>query len=391
MINIVGGKMKVAFKNLRRLINDMDKPLLVVTLVLFLFGTLNIVTASSSEAISYNVSLYHYFYQQMKILFLGLFASYIIVNIPTKKWSFWAIIAYISVSILLLLTLRTTANRGAQNWIFGVQPSEFSKPILIVSLSLLFEKFYRKLRTIGINHYDMIGIILFVGLLFPIIVFLQKDFGSMFILFMIFAILFYASPILKIEKLQTTIFMGVLGIVGCFILLGVKGYILTSAQLSRFNFFDPCSRYETGGYQICNSFIAINDGGITGVGVGKSKQKYSYIPEAHTDSVFAIIVEEYGLLSVTLIFLAYIFILKRIADISFKATTMRGQYMALGVLTYIFMHILINLGGLFGVMPLTGVPLPFLSYGGSFGLSLLVALAIVQRIHIETRREKIRV
>ena len=137
-------------------------------------------------------------------------------------------------------------------------------------------------------------------------------------------------------------------------------------------------------------FIAINSGGLTGLGVGKSKQKYSYIPEAHTDSVFSIIVEEYGLLFVTPIFIGYLFILKRILDISTNATTVRGQYLALGVATYIFMHILINLGGLFGIMPLTGVPLPFLSYGGSFALSLIVSLAIVQRVHIETKRERIR-
>lgn len=383
--------MKKTFKNLRNLINDMDKPLLIVTLVLFLFGTLNIVTASSSEAVSYNVSLYHYFYQQMKILFLGIAVSLVILNIPTKNWKPFAVLGYIGVTILLLLTLKTEANRGAQNWVFGVQPSEFAKPVLIVSLSLLFEGYYKKLRTVGINHYDIIGILLFLGLLFPIIVFLQKDFGSMFILFMIFGVLFLTSPILKIEKLKTILFMGVVGILGACIMLGVKGSILTPAQLARFHFFDPCSRYETGGYQICNSFIAINDGGLTGVGVGKSKQKYSYIPEAHTDSVFAIIVEEYGLLFVTPIFIAYLFILKRILNISANATTMRGQYMALGVGVYLFMHILINLGGLFGVMPLTGVPLPFLSYGGSFALSLLVSLAVVQRIHVETKRVKIKI
>lgn len=128
-----------------------------------------------------------------------------------------------------------------------------------------------------------------------------------------------------------------------------------------------------------------------GLGIGKSKQKYSYIPEPHTDSVFAIIAEENGVIRCTFIFLAYIFILFRILKISMKTNTIRGKYICLGVASYIFIHIFINLGGLFGIIPLTGVPLPFLSYGGSFAISLLCSLALVQRIHIETKTQKIKV
>ena len=86
----------------------------------------------------------------------------------------------------------------------------------------------------------------------------------------------------------------------------------------------------------------------------------------------------------------YIYILKRIINLACVANTLRGRFMCLGIATYIFMHILVNLGGLFGVMPLTGVPLPFLSYGGSFAISLIISLSIVQRVHIETRRQKIK-
>ena len=159
--------------------------------------------------------------------------------------------------------------------------------------------------------------------------------------------------------------------------------ILSLEQMDRLNYFNPCSNYEDGGYQVCNGFIAINDGGLLGLGIGKSKQKYSYIPEPHTDSVFAIIAEECGLLwSIVLIGLL-VFVLKRILDLSSKSNTIRGRYICLGIATYIFMHIIVNLGGLFGLLPLTGVPLPFLSYGGSFTLSLIISLAIIQRIHIE--------
>ena len=163
-----------------------------------------------------------------------------------------------------------------------------------------------------------------------------------------------------------------------------KGHVLTETQLKRFDFFNPCSKYEESGYQICNGFIAINDGGLLGLGIGKSKQKYSYIPDPHTDSVFAIIAEELGFLLSTLIFIAYIFILGRILRIASRASTLRGRYMCLGISVYMFLHILLNLGGLFGILPLTGVPLPFLSYGGTFTICFTCSLAIVQRVHIET-------
>ena len=183
----------------------------------------------------------------------------------------------------------------------------------------------------------------------------------------------------------------VIGVVAAFCFLAITGYLLSGAQMSRFDFFNPCSKYTSTGYQVCNAYIAINNGGLTGVGLGKSTQKYSYIPEPHTDMVFSIISEENGVIIGGLIFILYTILLFRILKLSMKAKRISHKYMCIGFATYIFLHILINLGGLFGLIPLTGVPLPFLSYGGSFTLSLIASLAVVQRIHIEMRNEKIKV
>ena len=374
--------MKPRKKSFRRNLKDLDKPLLIITVGLFIFGLLNIVTASSSESVTrYNTSLYYYFFQQLKMLGIGLLLSLFIINIDTKKYRFFAPLAFFTIlALLIYLLLAGSDTRGSRNWLnifgFTFQPSEFAKPIIIVCLGLLFETFYKKLRNKKIKHYDMIGIILFVGLLIPVIVFLQKDFGTMLILTCIFIVMFLASPIYRIEKVKT---------------INQKGYILNETQMNRFNFFNPCERYETGGYQVCNGFIALNQGGLFGVGISKSTQKYSYIPEPHTDSVFAIIGEEYGLLRCSVLFILYIIVLKRILDLSSKADSIRGKYFCLGIATYIFMHIFVNLGGLFGILPLTGVPLPFLSYGGSFTISLICALAVVQRVAIETKNKKINI
>ena len=203
--------------------------------------------------------------------------------------------------------------------------------------------------------------------------------------------MFLASPILRIDKLRITLSCVALVSVALLGMYAIKGYILTPVQKARFNYIDPCSNYETGGYQVCNGFIAINDGGLLGLGIGKSKQKYSYLAEPHTDSIFAIISEELGLLRCSIIFIAYVVVLLRILLISTKASTIHGRYISLGVAAYLFIHVFLNLGGIFGSIPLTGVPLPFLSYGGSSALSTIISLSIVQRIAIETKRKKITV
>lgn len=387
--------MKPIFKSIRKTFADMDKWLLWTTVIMIFYGLLNIVTASSSEAVTSQAPLYHYFYQQLKMLFIALVGSIILLNIDTKKYPFPAAIAFVGIlGLLLYLSRFGSAHRGSVNWIniagITFQPSEFAKPVMIVCLAIVFEKFYRKFKNPKISHIDMLGIVFIVGCIFPVVIFLQKDLGTAMIITAIFGVMFLSSPILFKEKM--TWIGRIIGLVaiGCLIMLNVKGYILSPEQLDRFNFYNPCSNYEEGGYQTCNGFIAINDGGLLGLGPGKSKQKYSYIPEPHTDSVFAIIVEENGLLLSTLIFIGYYVILKRILLLASVATTVRGRYICIGTATYIFMHILLNLGGLFGVIPLTGVPLPFLSYGGSFTISLIMILAVVQRVHIETKREKLK-
>ena len=381
-------------KLIKNTLKDMDKILLVITTLLFIFGLFNIVTSSSRAAvIRYNTSLYSYFFKQLISIIAGLIVTTFILGIPTKKYGYAGAIFYVIVlALLLYVYLFVDEQQGSKNWIvikgFGtLQPSEFAKPAMIIMVSFMFEKMYKTLRNPNINHYDSIAKILFVGCLYPAIIFLCKDLGTMIVITTIFGVLFITSPILKNEKIKM---IGVVIFVGILILLFKGSSIFTPAQLSRFDFFDPCSDYYEGGYQICNGFIAINEGGLFGNGIGESKQ-VSYIPESHTDSVFAIIAEEYGLIICTLIFIAYLVILFRIFKLSSRTSTIKGKYICLGIGVYIFLHFLINLGGLFGIMPLTGVPLPFLSYGGSYTLSLMISLAVVQSIHIETEREKIRV
>ena len=381
-------------RSLRKIFHDLDKPLLFVSMALFIFGLLNIVTASSRAAVvNYDVSIYYYFYRQLLFIMIGLIMSLIIIKIDTKSYKIIIPVLFVVVIILNLVALTGEELSGSKNWIdlgfIKLQPSEFSKPIIIVLMSIMFEKYYRKLRTLDSKRYNAIGIILFLSMIIPALIFLQKDFGTLLITLFIVGMMLLASPILKIDKLKSFLLLiAVIALAGL-IIYNVQGYILNDQRISRFkSYLDPCGNYENGGYQVCNSYIAINNGGLFGLGIGKSKQKYSYIPEPHTDSAFAIIAEEYGIYRCVFIFIGYIIVLWRILIISSKSNTLRGRYMCLGIASYIFVHIFVNLGGMLGLIPLTGVPLPFLSYGGSFVMSLIAALAIVQRVCVESKNQK---
>lgn len=390
--------MKKIIKKIANIWHDMDKPLFYITLCFFVFGLLAIVSASSREAVvRYGATLYHYFFKQLGALFVGFVAFCIIIRIDSKYYKVWGPLAYIIVLLALVYVLFFGEEiNGAKNWITipglgSLQPGEFAKPAIILILALVFEKYYKVLRNSkekGV-HYKIFFLILGIVLIPASFIFLGKDLGTMLILCFIFGILFLASPFLRLDKLKMfglVIGLGVVGLAGVY---AVKGYILTDAQKARFDFVDPCSNYEKGGYQVCNGFIAINDGGLLGLGIGRSKQKYSYLSEPHTDSIFAIISEEMGVLRCSIIFLLYIIVLLRILSISAKASTIRGRYICLGIASYLFIHIFLNLGGIFGSIPLTGVPLPFLSYGGSSALTTMISLALVQRVSIETKRKKI--
>lgn len=386
------------FKKTLKVFKDMDKTILFTSLALIIFGTLNIVTASSREAVlNTDKSMFYYFYKHCVILALSFITFFVIVRFPTKKYKNYVLLLYLAVVIANgFLVVRGVSTRGAANWIdfkvFKLQPSEFAKPILIVAMAVLLENYDRFFSNINVKHYTAIWKIVGMMLIFPVLVFLQKDLGTAMILFGVFLTLYIFSSIPLKEKIYTLLISAV--IMGAMLLvrLSITGYILSDIQSSRINnFFNPCSNYEKTGYQVCNAFIAINNGGALGVGIGKSTQKYSYIPEPHTDMVFSIIAEENGVIKCSLIFIGYLILLYRILKLSMNTKTIRNRNICLGIATYIFLHILINLGGLFGVIPLTGVPLPFLSYGGSFMLSIVASLAIVERIHIEMKNEKIKV
>ncbi len=375
---------------MKKVFSKMDKPLLFVTIVFFAFGLVMVLSASSMESyMRYGASPYYYFYRQAIFLSIGSILFFLIIKIPIKAYrGFSYILMLLIMGGLGGLIAYGYAANNAQSWFqvgpVNIQPSEFAKVIVIIFLACYYDKKRDSLDNVWTLVKPIIPVVIIFGL-----VAIQPDFGTAIVIAMISFFMFFALPMTKLCRFKFTSLILALIVVAILGFAVGKDKIFKSYQLERFNFKDPCLRYqEDSGYQLCNSFIAFKNGGITGQGIGKSTQKYLYLPESYTDFIFPIIVEEWGLWVGVIIILLYLFVLFRLYKIARRASSLQGALLAYGVCVYVFLHIAINLIGVMGIGPLTGVPLPFLSYGGSYVFNLMSALAIAQRVQIESVKKK---
>ena len=369
---------------MKKIMKYIDKPLLLVTIVLFIFGLIMVFSASNVTAyMSHAVSPYNYFIKQLIFLLVGLILSYIMVKFNVKSYGLFSkILMILSIAALVGVLLIGTAINKAVSWFdlgfFSIQPSEFVKVISIVFLAEYYDRNKNNLDS-WTKALFPIGICCIVAAL----IFIQPDLGTTIIYLLIVVSIFFAVPISKEIKFKTCfIAFGLIFLAGV-VLVGTGKGVILERQMERFDFLRPCDRILDNGSQVCNCYIAIKNGGLTGVGLGNSTQKYLYLPEPYTDFIFAIIVEELGVITGVLLILLYFFVLYRILLIGRRSPNNRGATLCYGIAVYIFLHIAINLLGIMGLMPLTGVPLPFMSYGGSFTICLIAALTIVQRVSYE--------
>ena len=376
-----------------KILKHTDKILLLLTVLLFAFGLIMVFSASNIAAfMRYYASPYQFLIKQGLFLLVGLILFLIIIRMNTKVYSVlsWPLLMFIIGALGFVLVYGKTTN-SATSWIaigpFTFQPSEFLKIIMIVWIGSFYELQRKNLDSYSTSLFPILIALIAIALMI-----LQPDLGTAIIFTAIVGFIFMISPIDIGIKVKTCgIALGV-AIIGVLILTSSGKNIISSRQLQRLDLSSPCSeeKFLSDGNQICNAYIAVNNGGLLGKGLGNSTQKYLYLPESHTDFIFAIVLEECGLIGGIIVLIIYFIILMRIIIIGKRAINNRGAIICYGVSAYIFLHIIVNLMGIFGLIPMTGVPLPFLSYGGSFTICLIVALTIVQRINIETKLVKIR-
>lgn len=374
-----GDNMKTNFRKI-------DKTLFFCMIFMFSFGLLMIFSASSVKA-SLLGEPYYYFLRQLFPLIVSLGIFMIIIRIPISFFKKYAHIYLVAILLaLVFVTFYGVTINQSQRWIdlgfYMLQPSEFAKTALIIFMASYYGK----------NKDSKNGIVILLPMIIAAIIFaltyIQPDLGTALIIFFITGSLFLLIPSEQKYKKMIIQVMSII-VVGFFIVGVFTGFnMLKTHQKDRLDFTNPCSKYLTGGsgYQVCNGLIAINNGGLFGVGLGNSTQKYLYLPEPHTDFIFPIVVEELGLIVSSFILLVYALILIRIVRIGNRTKDLGSSIICYGAALMIFAHLVINLGGALALMPLTGAPLPFISYGSSFALNLMIILALVQRVEIENKK-----
>lgn len=378
-----------------KLFANINMPILILMLLYSIIGAFLILDASSiSSVLTYGVDTYYFFQRQLIFIGASLVASLFILRFSTKtyrKLSGLLSITFLGLTFAVYMRNKlfsTGVNEVSLNLFgFNFQPAEFLKIFVVMYMASYYDDWVNKPNR---KKWGFITPLLLCGACCIMILF-GGDFGSAALMVALFALVFMAVPCQeKIVVIFKRIALG--GLIFCilalkFAYLVVPQRILESDyRLNRFIYVDACDRYEeNSGYQVCNGYIAIDNGGLFGVGIGNSIQKYLYLPASHTDFIFPIVVEELGLLVGILLIIGYILLIFFIFRVATSSRKLQNSLICYGVGIYLLLHIFINLGGVLGLIPLTGVPLPFLSYGGSFCVTVICSLAVVQRINIENK------
>ena len=341
-----------------------DKYILISVILISLFGLLMIYSSSSIWAEYKFNDPYKFLKTQSIFLIIGYFLIYIISKIPYKIYQEYSnAILFICIILLILVLIPGigTVRNGSRSWFgigsFGIQPSEFTKIGIIIFTSKYLTN--NKIKDIKTSVLPILSIVL---LIFGLIM-LQPDFGTGIIIVITIIVLLFVSGV----NMSFFIKLGIIGIIGIVGLIIIAPY-----RLKRIiSFINPWADPLGSGFQIIQSLYAIGPSGLLGAGLGNSIQKHFYLPEPQTDFIFSIISEELGFMGVLIITTLFITIIYRGLNISIKQEDNFAKYLSFGLTFSLAFQTILNLMVVVGLIPVTGVTLPFLSYGGS---SLLVSM-----------------
>ncbi|MEI6533022.1 MAG: putative lipid II flippase FtsW [Candidatus Roizmanbacteria bacterium] len=340
--------------------------LIAIPLLLAFFGLFFIFEASAVRGISETGNSFHYLQRQFIWLSVGIVLMGILSFIDYKKlYPVSFIIMFVALFMLVIVLIPSIGSsiNGARRWIdfgpFSFQPTEFAKIAVIIYLSAWF---LHKERKRFFSFIVLIGVMMFL-------VMLQPDMGTSFIIFSVSMILYFVAGI----DLRYLFAFIPFSAVSFFLLIKFEPYRFR--RLSAF--FNPADDPQGVTYHINQVLISLSNGGVFGQGFGASRQKYMFLPEAHTDSIFAIIGEEIGFIGSLVLITAYIVFLYHLYKVYVSAPDRYGKLLSAGIFAFFGLQIITNMMGMTKLIPMTGVPLPFLSYGGSHTLATFILLGIV--------------
>lgn len=345
--------------------------------ILMLLGIGMVMVYSAGAVVAFHKYGDSFYFVKRQLLFagLGLVAMYFMMNIDYWVWKKYAKLALIICFILLVIVLIPgigDVRGGARSWIgissFGIQPSEFMKLGMILFLSKLLADRQQEMESFMKGLVPPLGI---MGLAFALIM-LQPDLGTGTVMVGASILVIFVAGA-QGKHLASLALLGVIGFVGLILAAPYRLQRITS-------FLDPWSDPLGAGYQAIQSLYAIGPGGFVGLGLGMSRQKYSYVPEPQTDFIFSILAEELGFIGGIAVLLLFLILVWRGMRVAMTISDPFGSFLACGIVGVVAVQVIINIGVVIGLMPVTGITLPLISYGGSSLTLMLTALGILLNI-----------
>lgn len=370
--------------------NNLDFGMLITIIILLCAGIVMVASASSYYALSnYNNSNY-FLVRQLFFGIIGFIFMIIISNIDYKRYKKWGYLFYIICLVLLVLVLTPLGQtrNGAKRWLgFGAlvfQPSEIMKIGLVIGMSTYLSLNYKKL-----NSFKGYIIPILMLLLVVIVMFMQKHLSGTIVMFVAACSIIFVSGI-KVKARYI-----IAGIIAAAAMLAVFIFMPSadstesggSFRLDRIvSFLNPEEDIKGGNWQAAQSLYAIGSGGIFGRGLGQSRQKYLWLPEAQNDFIFSVLGEELGLVGTVTVLALFSFFIYRGYRIAITARDMYGSLLATGITSAFALQILVNIAVVTCTVPVTGMPLPFFSYGGTALFINLCAMGILLNISRTCRK-----
>lgn len=378
-----GGKSRSAKGGVSQLLQDLrmtkgeiDYPFLIAVGLLLAFGLIMLFSAGSARAFANFGDSLWYFKQQLKGVVIGGVLMYFFSKLDYHGMGKWSSIALAGTAVLLILVIVPgvgTTRNGATRWLFGFQPSELAKFAVILFFAYSVSRNREILNDFWHGFIPYLGVVGFIVLLLM----LEPHFScSLLIILTAFLILFAAGTPLKHFG-----WIAIPGVIGAAALIIKEPYRM--ARITAF--LNPFADKQGDGWQIVQSLYAIGSGGIFGVGLGQSRQKYLSLPEPQNDFIFSVLAEELGLLGAVILIAMFLFLILRGIKIASKAPDMFGKLLVIGIIGIVAFQALINIAVVTSSIPVTGMPLPFFSFG-STALSITMAemgivLNVSRQIH----------
>ena len=348
----------------------LDLPFLALTVLLVLIGVIMVFSASYARAYYLTGNSTYYFARQAIFAVAGIAGMLFVSRLNYQLWrSASFIILLVSVFFLMLVPIIGSTANGAKRWIevagIRFQPSELAKIAIIMTFSALISTYRDKMRTFryGILPFVVIMVVL-CGL-----VALERHFSCILIMMLLAAAMLFLGGV----QLKWFALGGIAVGLFAFIYLKTQGYAGSRITAWR----DPASDPTDNGYQILQSLYAIGSGGLMGLGLGKSRQKFLFLPEEHNDCIFSIICEELGLIGATLIMAIFALLIIRGYWIALHARDRFGSLLVVGITTQIALQVFLNIAVVTNLVPNTGISLPFFSFGGTALAIQLAEMGVV--------------